>query len=320
MYLIGIDVGGMSIKGGLVDSESGKILYQTAITTAEKYDTSNSFSEDIAKVVAMVIEGSKVSFDNVVGIGIGQPGTIDSERGVVRYSNNIAIENVPVVDDLHKKGYNCPIYINNDANCAALGEYVFGAGRGYKDICFVTLGTGVGSGIIINGKLFEGRSSAGAEAGHMVIVTNGERCTCGRKGCWEAYASATALIRQTKAVMEKAPDSMMHEIAKEEGKVSGKTAFVAAKRGDKAGQDVVDAYINYIGEGLVNLANIFRPDAILIGGGISRERDYLTIPLQKKMDAEAYGGEHNPRVIVKAASLQNDAGILGAAALVINKE
>ena len=139
MYLIGIDVGGMSIKGGLVDSESGKILYQTAITTAEKYDTSNSFSEDIAKVVALVIEGSKVAFDNVVGIGIGQPGTIDSERGVVRYSNNIAIENVPVVDDLHKKGYNCPIYINNDANCAALGEYIFGAGRGYKDICFVTL-------------------------------------------------------------------------------------------------------------------------------------------------------------------------------------
>ena len=321
MYLIGIDVGGMSIKGGIVDSESGKILVQHAIPTTEKYTKEYSISEDIAKVIEIILGEAKMKIEDVVGIGIGQPGSIDSERGVVRYSNNIAIENVPVVDELHTK-YNLPIYISNDANCAALGEFVFGAGRGYKDLVFITLGTGVGSGIIIDGKLFEGRSGAGAEAGHMVIKVNGNPCNCGRKGCWETYASATALIKQTAAAMElpENKDSLMHEIAKEEGKVSGKTAFVAAKRGDRAGQDVVDAYINYIGEGLVNLANIFRPDAILIGGGISRERDYLTIPLQKKMDAEAYGGEHNPRVIVKAASLQNDAGILGAAALVINKE
>ena len=318
MYLIGIDVGGMSIKGGIVDSDNGKILVQHAIPTTAKYTKDYSISEDIAKVIDYILNEANMKIDDIVGIGIGQPGSIDSERGVIRYSNNIALENVPVVDELKKK-FNLPIYISNDANCAALGEYVFGAGRGYRDIVFITLGTGVGSGIIIDGKLFEGRSGAGAEAGHMVIVTNGNKCNCGRRGCWETYASATALIKQTAAAMElpENKDSLMHEIAKEEGKVSGKTAFVAAKKGDKGGQAVVDQYIKYIGEGLVNMANIFRPDAILIGGGISKEKEYLTKPLQEMMDTVTYGGKFNPRVIVKTASLQNDAGILGAAALVL---
>ena len=320
MYLIGIDVGGMSIKGGIVDSDNGKILVQHAIPTTAKYTKEYSISEDIAKVIDYILNEANMKIDDIVGIGIGQPGSIDSERGVIRYSNNIALENVPVVDELHKK-YNLPIYISNDANCAALGEFVFGAGRGYKDIVFITLGTGVGSGIIIDGKLFEGRSGAGAEAGHMVIKTDGEPCNCGRKGCWETYASATALIRQTKAALElpENKDSLMHEIAAEEGKVSGKTAFVAAKKGDKGGQAVVDQYIKYISEGLINMANIFRPDAILIGGGISKEKDYLTKPLQEYMDNTSYGGKFNPRVIVKTASLQNDAGILGAAALVLKE-
>ena len=320
MYLIGIDVGGMSIKGGIVDSDNGKILVQYAIPTTTKYTKEYSISEDIAKVIDYILNEANMKIDDIVGIGIGQPGSIDSERGVIRYSNNIALENVPVVDELHKK-YNLPIYISNDANCAALGEYVFGAGRGYKDIVFITLGTGVGSGIIIDGKLFEGRAGAGAEAGHMVIVVDGEKCNCGSRGCWETYASATALIRQTKAAMElpENKDSLMHQIAAEEGKVSGKTAFVAAKKGDKGGQAVVDQYIRYIGVGLVNMANIFRPDAILIGGGISKEKEYLTNPLQKMMDTEAFGGKFNPRVVVKTASLQNDAGILGAAALVMKE-
>lgn len=318
MYLIGIDVGGMSIKGGIIDSESGKILVQHAIPTTTQYTKDYSISKDIAKVIDIILAEANMKIDDIVGIGIGQPGSIDSERGVVRYSNNIAIENVPVVDELKVK-YNLPIYISNDANCAALGEYVFGAGRGYKDIVFITLGTGVGSGIIIDGKLFEGRSGAGAEAGHMIINVDGEKCNCGSRGCWETYASATALIRQTKAALDDPAnkDSYMHEVAKEEGKVSGKTAFIAAKKGDKAGQAVVDQYIKYIAVGLVNMANIFRPDAILIGGGISKEKEYLTKPLQAQLDACTYGGKYNPRVIVKTASLQNDAGILGAAALVI---
>ena len=315
MYYIGVDVGGMSIKGGLV-SKDGKIVAKYTVPT-NVYDKDYSISEDIRKVIEGTMAEGGVTVKDIIGIGIGQPGAVDSVRGVIRYSNNIALENVPVVDEL-KRYFDLPIKINNDANCAALGEQVFGAGKGYNDVVFVTLGTGVGGGFIINGKLFEGRECAGAEPGHMVIVADGERCNCGRRGCWEAYASVSALIRQTKAAMEKAPSSLMHEEAAKEGKVSGMTAFVAAKRGDKEAHKVVDTYIRYVGEGLVNLANIFRPDVILLGGAISKEKERLTVPLQKMMDEESFGAKFNPRVEVKIASLQNDAGILGAAALLLD--
>lgn len=307
----------MSIKGGLV-AQDGKILYKTTIPTAEKYTSNYSISEDIRKVVDAVLAGGKVSIKDIKGIGIGQPGSIDSKKGVIRYSNNIALENVPVVEEL-KRYFDLPIFINNDANCAALGEYVFGAGKGYSDIVFVTLGTGVGTGFIIDGKLFEGRECAGAEGGHMQIdiCPDAQPCTCGRKGCWEAYSSATALMRQTKKAMDKDPKSLMHKFAKEEGKVSGKTAFCAAKAGDKTAQAVVDTYIGYISSGLVNLVNIFCPDAILIGGGISNEKEYLTAPIQKAVNEDRFGAKFNPRVEIKTASLKNDAGILGAAALAL---
>lgn len=312
MYYIGVDVGGMSIKGGLVNKD-GQILSRYTVPT-QVYNKDYSISEDIRKVIEGTMKEDNVAIGDIIGIGIGQPGAIDSVKGVIRYSNNIALENVPVVDEL-KAYFNVPIYINNDANCAALGEQVFGAGKGYNDVIFVTLGTGVGGGFILNGKLYEGRECAGAEPGHMVIVADGERCNCGRKGCWEAYASVSALIRQTKKAMEKDPDSLMHKEAEEEGKVSGKTAFIASKKGDKTAQEVVDQYIKYVGEGLINLANIFRPDVILIGGAISKEKERLTLPLQKMLDEQSFGAKFNPRVEVKIASLQNDAGILGAVAL-----
>ena len=317
MYLIGIDVGGMSIKGGVV-TQKGEIIFKTAIPTTEKYTADYSISEDIRKVIDLVIEGAKISIKDVRGIGIGQPGSIDSKKGLIRYSNNIALERVPVVDEL-KKYYDLPIYINNDANCAALGEVVFGAGKGYKDVIFVTLGTGVGTGFVMDGKLFEGRECAGAEGGHMVINMSKDAplCNCGARGCWETYASATALIRQTKEAMDKNPDSLMHKLAKEEGQVSGKTSFMAAKQGDKAGQEEVDKYISYISCGVVNLVNIFCPEAILIGGGISNEKEYLTNPIQKAVNEGRFGAKFNPTVDVKTASLKNDAGILGAAALVL---
>ena len=315
MYIIGIDVGGMSIKGGLVTTD-GQIVDKVVVPTKPSYTKEHTISEDVDKVVEQLLEKNNLSVDDIMGIGIGQPGSIDSERGVIRYWNNVPMENVEIVDELQKH-YSLPIYIDNDANCAALGEYVFGAGRGYKDIVFVTLGTGVGSGFILNGKLYGGREGAGAEAGHMAIVVDGESCNCGRRGCWEAYASVSALIRQTTAKMEENKDSYMFEVAKEEGAVSGKTAFIAAKKGDKAAQEVVDTYIKYVAEGLINLANIFRPEVILIGGGISKEKEYLTNPLQKIMDEQSFGAKFNPRIIVKTASLQNDAGILGAAALIL---
>ncbi|MBD5086552.1 MAG: ROK family protein [Clostridiales bacterium] len=317
MYLIGIDVGGMSIKGGAVTLD-GQIVFKTSIPTTEKYTAEYSISEDIRKVIDAVLEGANITIKDVKGIGIGQPGSIDSKKGTIRYSNNIVLENVPVVAEL-KRYFDVPIFINNDANCAALGEHVFGAGKGYNDVIFVTLGTGVGTGFILDGKLFEGRDCAGTEGGHMQIdmSESAPACSCGRKGCWEAFASATALIRQTKVAMESDKSSLMYKFAEEEGKVSGKTAFLAAKAGDKTAQKVVDTYISYVASGLINLVNIFCPDAILIGGGISYEKEYLTNPIQKAINENRFGAKFNPKVEIKTASLKNDAGILGAAALAL---
>jgi len=314
-YIIGIDIGGTSVKGGVVD-ESGNIIFKAHCHTRANIHYSEIIA-DIAELVRELISGAELDESDIKGIGMGIPGTIDSKNGIIIYSNNINFENVPIRAEL-KKYFDFPVYMSNDANAAALGEAVFGSDKSLKDIVFITLGTGVGTGIIIGGKLFEGGGSAGAEGGHLILVKDGEPCTCGRNGCWEAYASATGLIRETKAAMAADKDSKMLEVASQLGKISGKTAFIAAKSGDRAAQAVVDNYLRCVGEGLVDLANIFRPQAILIGGGISNEGDYIMAPLQKMLDEEAYGSAHgNPRVIVKKASLVNDAGILGAASLVM---
>ena len=316
MYYIGIDVGGMSIKGGLTDKD-GKLIYTDTVVTKGEYTPDSTISEDIHALTVKLIKGAGIDEKELAAIGIGQAGSIDSDRGIIRYWNNIPMKDVHVREEMAKY-HTAPVFIDNDANVAALGEYKFGSGKGYDNLIFVTLGTGVGSGIIIDGKIFRGVDGAGAEAGHMMIHMNGEHCNCGRNGCWEAYASATALIRQTKQAINNNPDSMMAKIAKETGEVNGITAFKAAKSGDKAGKEVVETYINYIGEGLVNLANIFRPQAFLIGGGISKEGEYLTAPLQEKLDRDNFGADFNPPIVVKPASLRNDAGILGAVALAMD--
>lgn len=313
-YYIGIDIGGMSIKGGLC-SKNGEILSKATVKT-NKYDFNYSISEDIKIVIDKLLSDYGVSIEDIEGIGIGSPGSIDSKHGIIRYSNNIAMTNVPVIDEL-KQWYNVPMFINNDANCAALGETKFGSGKGCDDVIFITLGTGVGSGIIIDGKLFEGKDCAGAEAGHTVIISGGNQCNCGRHGCWETYASAAALINQTRESMAHNPDSLMHKIADAEGEINGKVAFTGAKQGDKAAISVINQYIDYISEGLINLANIFRPEIIIIGGGISYEGAFLTDRLNELMSTLTYGSEYNPKVTVKTAELANDAGILGAMALAL---
>lgn len=315
MYYIGIDVGGMSIKGGIVTKE-GAIISKAVIETRDCYDSDYSISLDIKKVIDELLAKSNIALDEIEGIGIGQPGSIDYDKGIIRYSNNIALTNVPVRDELSKY-FDLPVFIDNDANCAALGEYVFGDAKKYKNIVFVTLGTGVGTGIITDGKMIRGRGNAGAEGGHMVIRINGNKCNCGRRGCWETYASVSALIRQTQAAMDKYPDSLMHKIAKEEGKINGKVSFKAARQGDEAGLKVVKQYMKYVAEGLTNLVNIFRPDVVLIGGGISFEGEYLTLPIQRMVNRNSFGAKYNPKTKVFSASLTNDAGILGAAALIV---
>lgn len=315
MYYIGIDVGGMSIKAGVADI-NGNVLHKTTIVTRGNYDAEYTISNDIHKLIVKLLDEANIPEEKIAAVGIGQAGSIDSERGIINYWNNIPMKNVHVVEEL-KKWHKMPVFIDNDANVAALGECVFGAAKGLRNVMLVTLGTGVGSGIIIDGKIYRGEYGAGAEAGHMRIVMNGEPCTCGGRGCWEAYASVSALIRQTKAAMEKHPESMMCSIAAEMGEVNGITSFKAARAGDKAALEVVARYVEYVGTGLVSLQNIFRPQIFLIGGGISKEGEFLTDRLEKFVQDGMFDKETGDPVKIRPAALHNDAGILGAAALAI---
>lgn len=313
MYSVGIDIGGTSIKSGIVD-EDGNILAQSAIPTVP----SKGFElmvKEMAEEVDKLLSDQKISIDKVKGIGVGIPGIADNNSGIVRVAVNLGWRNVDLRAEF-KKYFNTEIGLSNDANCAALGEQRFGSGRGFSDVVFVTIGTGVGSGIVVNGKLVAGNGSAGGESGHIVIVYDGNPCNCGRRGCWEAYASATALIGPTKKKMEEYPDSIMYEIAKAEGKVSGRTAFRAMDAGDVPAKEVVEQYLDYVASGLISLTNVLHPEAFLIGGGVSHEGDNLILPLKAKIDEYVHTSGMYPEVEVKQATLGNSAGLLGASALV----
>ncbi len=312
MYYIGIDLGGTNIAVGLV-SEEGKIIAKKSVKT----NSQRPFKEilkDMADCVIDLLKEQNISLDDVVSIGIGTPGSVDSEHGILVYANNFKEKENIKMREIIQSYIDKPVYMTNDANAAALGEVVAGAAKGYKNVVVITLGTGVGGGVIINGQLYEGQYSAGAELGHIMLIHDGEQCSCGRKGCWEAYASATALIRQTKKAMEEHPDSYMNKIATLDN-VSGRTAFIAAKNGDAAGQAVVDKYIQYISEGLVDIINIFRPEILIIGGGICNEGEYLLKPIREFLRKHSYGGSRHPEQKLAVAALGNDAGIIGAAFL-----
>ena len=301
---IGIDVGGTSIKGILID-ENGKLYGEDSVPT---------LGVDVADGVVAICNRfiSKAGENKVKGVGIGCPGVIDAENGVVVLAGNLRLKNYPLVKKVHEK-LNLPVKVTNDANAAALGEAKYGAGKNYKNSILITLGTGVGSGIVIDGKLFEGNKSAGAEIGHMVIEHGGNRCTCGRRGCFEAYSSATALIKRTKWAMEENPGSKMWQSCTSE-KASGETAFLYADS-DIAASEVVEWYIKYLACGLINIANIFRPQVIMLGGGVSGQRERLTAPLQNILDRELFASDYAP-VKITTATLGSAAGAYGAAALV----
>ena len=314
MIYVGVDVGGTNIKIGLVDMK-GAIIADNSIKTNKNKDYRGILKEIVEDIRLLCIKAG-VDYHGIAGIGLGVPGMVDSRTGTVSYSANLGWRDVPIVHGLEvASGIHAEAA--NDANCAAWGEYKFGASRSMDNVILVTLGTGVGSGIIIDGKLFDGVASAGGEAGHMIIVKDGKKCNCGLRGCWERYASATALVEQTKEAMDADPHSLMHDIVRKYGKISGRTAFIAAEQGDTAGKKVVENYIDYIATGLINLGNIFHPNAIIIGGGVSNEGAALISPLEDKVNSGLIANEYNPKVRIIGATLGNKAGIIGAAALVM---
>lgn len=311
-YFLGADIGGMSIKAGLVD-ENGKILFKDTCRTLPERHYSEVVT-DLFELCRRTAEGAGVAPGDVAGVGIGVPGTVNSRSGIVTYSGNLNFKRVELLAEFAKHT-SLPAFVGNDANCAALGETRFGSGGGRKNSILVTLGTGVGTGFIVNDKIYEGNNGEGAEGGHICIRINGEKCTCGEKGCWEAYASASALIRQTERALAKHPESAMHGVVREMGKVSGRTAFAAYKDGDRAAERVVKNYVKYVACGIINLVNIFRPEIVMVGGGVSHEGDYFIKMVEKIVSVHAFGGKYNTVPPIVRASLGNDAGIIGAAAL-----
>ena len=313
MYYIGIDIGGTGIKAGVV-KENGEIICKSSIPTEQGADYT-FLAKQIADLSFEVIKEAGITLDEVKSIGMGCPGSIDDKNGVVLYANNINLLNAPLCAEVAKY-IDKPVYIGNDANCAALGEYFALNDESITDFIAVTLGTGVGGGIVIDGKLFTGSNGVAGELGHMVTVVDGENCSCGRQGCWEAYASATALIRQTKQAMIRFPNSIMWQMVEDDiNKVNGRTAFDAMRQGDEAGKQVVDKYIYYVSVGVTNNINIFQPEVFCIGGGISKEGDNLVEPLNKYYNGDNYGRSLQNKTVIKTAILGNDAGIIGAAFL-----
>ena len=309
MYYIGVDVGGMSIKCGLVN-ESGEIVERAK--SKPPVFNEEATADAISVVVGEVLRKSGVKKFEVVGVGVGVPGVVDSD-GIVRYATNLSHEIFPLKKMLESR-LGLKVLLANDADCAALGEASVGGAKGVSDVVMVTVGTGVGGGIIMGGKLFSGAKGIGGEIGHMRFGGN-ELCGCGRRGCLETVVSATALIRRTDEYIAKYPESVMAKIKEQDGEVNGMTVFKAMAQGDDKASQLYGEYIRDLGDVLVNLANVFRPSVVLIGGGISAEGEKLRAPLQEHMDANVYGGEKVGKVSVKCASLGNDAGIIGSAFL-----
>ena len=318
MYYIGVDLGGTNIAAGIVNSEF-KIVKKGSVPTNVAGRTAEEIIKDMGALCDSLVKDAGLTFDDIEYVGIASPGAIDPVRGVVNYANNLPFSRFPIADTLKKFIPVKKVLVENDANAAAKGEGVAGAAKGVGDVVMITLGTGVGGGIIIDHKVYSGFNYAGAELGHIVIEYNGRQCSCGRKGCWEAYSSATGLINMTKEKLAeceaKGIPTLMTDFVKEEGKVSGKTAFAAMKKGDAPAKEVVDMYIGYLGCGLSNIINIFQPEILVIGGGICNEKHYLTDPLEKIIKEETYGNEAIKPTTLKIAELGNDAGIIGAAVL-----
>ncbi len=311
MYTIGIDLGGTNIAAGIVDENMNIVVKGSVPTKLPR--GADEISTDMAKIALDLAKKASIPLEDIKWCGVGTPGTANSDTGIIEYSNNLRFENVPMVRIMEEK-LGTKVYIENDANAAAYGEFKAGAAKGSDSAIIITLGTGVGSGIILDRRILHGFNFAGAEIGHTVIVDGGRECSCGRKGCFEAYASATGLANLTKEKMSENKNSVMWQIVNGDiSQVNGKTAFDAMRAGDKAGREVVDAYIEYLGCGLVNVINIFQPEILCLGGGICKEGDNLLKPLEVKIQKERYSRYSKSQTKLCVAKLGNDAGIIGAA-------
>ena len=314
MYYLGIDLGGTNIAVGIVNDNFEIIAKHSQPTQTE---TAEQVAAAMAAAAREALNKAGLTLEDVPYIGVGSPGAVNQETGLIEFANNLPFNNTPMVQMLSERLDGKKVIIENDANAAAYGEYMAGALKGAKNAIAITLGTGVGGGIIINGEIYSGSNFSGGELGHTTIVVDGRPCTCGRHGCWETYASATGLIKTTREHMENAPkDSALWTIVEGDiSKVNGRTAFDAMRQGDPIGEEIVNEYIHYLSEGIVNMVNIFQPDILCIGGGISNERETLMAPVRNFVSRQQYAMNASKKTVICRAELGNDAGIIGAALL-----
>ena len=314
MTYIGIDIGGTNLKAGLV-TEEGRIIATKSMKIAQ-IEHQEALAWTVVSMTQDLAEAAGIPLNQIASVGVGVPGAVEIHSGSILYTCNLPLRNVPLRRLFHRY-LHLPMYVENDANCAALAEYFIGAGRNSKRFVTVTIGTGIGGGIIHNGKIFHGSNGMAGEVGHMCIVADGALCPCGRRGCWEQYASANALKRMTQETIDRNPHSILARVVAENGgKVSGQSAFIAARQGDPVGKSVCVDYIRYLSVGLANLVNIFQPDTLAIGGGVSQENEeQLLFPLQQQVAKEIIPCCRDKITHIVKAELGNQAGIIGAALL-----
>ena len=311
-YYVGIDLGGTNIAVGVVDEDYRIVGRANEKTKA--FHPAEEIADDMAATARRAVENAGVTFDEVAWVGVGTPGTVNPETGMVGLAANLGFHDTPlgmlVAERLGKK-----VYVENDANAAAYGEYIAGGAKGYNDAVVITLGTGIGSGIILGGKILRGFNFAAGEMGHNVIVKDGIQCTCGRRGCWERYASASALTRETKAAMQADKNTIMWKMTQDIDHVNAKLAFDAAAKGDETARKVIDSWIEYVGVGIANVINTFEPEVICIGGGVSNQGEVLLAPVRAYAENETRNITTGKFPVICACQLHNDAGVIGAAAL-----
>lgn len=312
-YYLGVDLGGTNIAVGIVNED--KELLETMSRPTGKNRSAAEIVEDIAALSSDLMTHQGASCENLISVGVGVPGSVNKKLGTIVYANNLGFVNVPFVS-LMKKHFSVPVYMDNDANVAALAEYTVGCGKECDSFILVTLGTGVGAGIIINHQLVTGCNYGAGEIGHMVIDMHGKKCNCGRRGCYELYASATALVEQAREAMLWHPESKLWELCQgREEDMNGKLLFDGVRAGDMISEDVLKHYVNYLSIGILDLINMMQPDVLCIGGGISKAGNLILNPLKKLVAEKVYTRDDAIQTEIKIAELDNGAGILGAAFL-----
>lgn len=311
-YYAGIDLGGTNIAGAIVD-ENNKILVSKSVKTKSERGFV-PIADDIASLILQMVKEANLSLEEIQSVGVGSPGAINMETGIVYFAGNLKWENANLGEYLTNK-LNKKVYVANDANCAALGEFLaMEEGKNYKSMAMITIGTGVGFGLILDNKVYSGATYGGTEYGHAMLVMDGEDCTCGRKGCIEAYASFSALLRDANRFVDANPQSYLAEIRNANGELTGKDLFDSAIKGEEDAVKIIDRFLEYIGTAIVSLTNLLDPEVIIIGGGISPAKDYFLPKLKSYVDNNRFCKQvASPEILV--ATLGNDAGIIGAARL-----